>query len=304
MDTVIETIDLSKVYYSDFRRTTTHALHNVALSVKRGEIFALLGLNGAGKSTLMKIMLDLIRPTSGEIMLFGKPIRSSHWKHKVGYLPELFAAPKFMTAEDILLYLGELGGLKRKELTTRVYDVLRTVDLFDSRNQKINTFSKGMILRLGVAQSLLNQPELLFLDEPTDGLDPSGRKMMRDLIIELANKGITVLLNSHLLSEVELLAHRVGILHKGKVVIQGKLSEIIPQNHHFEVEVSQNPQLGDDWICRPDGSGWKCKIADIEKLQETLTKLQSKSIPVLSVVSSRTSLEEIFFRYISEDSNV
>jgi len=303
MSSIIETHNLSKTYRTNFGKRRILALHEVSLKVQQGEIFALLGLNGAGKSTLIKTLLDHVRPTSGQAFLFGEPIRSSNkWKHRVGYLPELFSAPKLMNANQVLRYLGELSGLKGKNLAARVDETLQKVGLGDASNQKVNTFSKGMVLRLGIAQALLHQPELLLLDEPTEGLDPLGRKMIRNLLTELSCNGVTILLNSHLLSEIELVAHRIAILHKGHLVAQGKLSDLLPQDQRFEVEVSLNPSLNDSWQFHPAGSNWLCEVQGYE-LQHLVSALETKAIPVLAVRPIRTSLEDVFFSYISQSSD-
>jgi ABC-2 type transport system ATP-binding protein len=298
---IVETRSLSKTYRSDFGRKSVQALQDLSLSVYQGEIFALLGLNGAGKSTLMKILLDLVRPTSGEVRVFGETLKSYHWRRKVGYLPELFAVPRFMTALNVLRYLGELSGIKGNALSVRIDEMIVRVGLSEAANRQVHTFSKGMVLRLGVAQALLHQPQILFLDEPTEGLDPLGRKMVRTLLIDLANSGVTILLNSHLLSEVELVAHRVGILHKGRLRAQGKLSELLPQNQHFEVEVAENPSLEGPWTFLQVRSGWTSEVQGSEQLQQLLAALKSRSVPVLAVKPVRTTLEDVFFNYISGD---
>lgn len=303
MHPIIETRSLSKTYRSDFGRKTVDALCQVSFTVSQGEIFALLGLNGAGKSTLMKILLDLVRPSSGEVRLFGKSVDNDHWRRRLGYLPELFAAPKSMTAGHVLRYLGELSGLKGKELAVRVDEVLETARLREAVHWKVHTFSKGMVLRLGIAQALLHRPELLFLDEPTEGLDPAGRKMIRNLLIDLANNGVTIFLNSHILAEIELVAHRIGILQKGRLVAQGELSELIPRNQGFEVEVPIDPRLISHWQFLQTSAGWTCEVPSPEALQQLLALLKSHSISVLSVKPTRKTLEDVFFNYISEGSS-
>jgi ABC-2 type transport system ATP-binding protein len=302
MSSIIETHNLSKTYSTNFGRHRVSALNEVSFQVQQGEVFALLGLNGAGKSTLIKTVLDLVRPTSGQAFLFGEPVRSAAWKRRVGYLPELFSAPKFMNAQQVLRYLGELSGLKGKNLVGRIDETLQKVGLSDASNQKTNSFSKGMVLRLGIAQALLHQPELLLLDEPTEGLDPLGRKIIRNLLTELSSKGVTILLNSHLLSEVELVAHRIAILHKGRLVAQGKLTDLLPQDQRFEVEVSLNPPLNGPWQFHPVGSNWLTEVQGYE-LQHLVSALEAKAVSVLAVRPIRTSLEDVFFSYISQSSD-
>ncbi len=299
---IIETHNLSKTYSANFGRRRVTALHDVSLELQRGEIFALLGLNGAGKSTLIKILLDLVRPTSGQAFLFGKAVRSAAWKHRVGYLPELFSVHKWMNAKQVLRYLGELSGLKGKNLVKRVDETLQKVGLNDVSHQKVSTFSRGMVLRLGIAQAVLHQPELLLLDEPTEGLDPLGREMVRNLLTELSTNGVTILLNSHLLSEVELIAHRIAILHKGNLVAQGELHDLLPRDQRFEVEVALKPVLNDSWQFHPAGSNWQCEV-QAHELQQLVSALEAKAVPVLAVKPIRTSLEDVFFSFISESSD-
>ena len=300
MNPVIETDHLAKVYRTKLGKPSITALNEVSLTVAQGEIFALLGLNGAGKSTLTKILLDLVRPTSGTVSLFGQPVSSGRWKSKVGYLPELFQAPKGLTAKALLRYIGELSGLRGKTLSGRIDEILETVGLRNALFQKVDTFSKGMVLRLGIAQAMLHEPPLLLLDEPTEGLDPLGRKTIRGLLIELRGKGTTILLNSHLLSEIELVADRIAILHRGQIVAIGAMTELLPQNHQFEVEVSLNPSLPGSWQFQQQASSWLCEVQGSDQLQQLLSALQSKSIPVVAVRSTRTTLEDVFFSYVRD----
>lgn len=301
MSTVIEIRQLSKTYKQFFKRTGVVALHNVSLAVQEGEIFGLLGLNGAGKSTLIKILLNLVRPTFGEAFLFGKAVTSRNWNNSVGYLPELFSASGTMNARQVLRYLGELSGLRGKSLTLQIENNLQKLGLAEVSLQKLNTFSKGMILRLGIAQALLHSPRLLFLDEPTEGLDPDGRRLIRALLIELSANGVTILLNAHALSEIELVAHRIGILHKGQLVAEGKLSDLMPQDQRLEIRVSSNPGMNDKWYFQPQGPHWIFE-SQASELPQLFSMLEAKSIPILAVRPIRTTLEDVFFSYLSENS--
>jgi ABC-2 type transport system ATP-binding protein len=207
-----------------------------------------------------------------------------------------------MSAKQVLRYLGELSGLNGTNLAARVDETLQKVGLSDASNRKVNTFSKGMVLRLGIAQALLHQPELLLLDEPTEGLDPLGRKMVRNLLTDLSSNGVTILLNSHLLSEIELVAHRIAILHKGRLAAEGKLHDLLPRDQRFEVEVSGNPSLDHSWQFHRAGSSWLCKVQG-DELHRVLLALEAKAVRVLAVRPLRTSLEDVFFSYVSESSD-
>ena len=215
-------------------------------------------------------------------------------------MPELFRTPKDMGGEDLLRYLGTLSGLKGRVLATRITQTLGEVGLSNVGSQKSSTYSKGMMLRLGIAQALLHSPRLVFLDEPTEGLDPLGRRAIRDLLISLRSNGTCVFLNSHLLSEIELVADRVAILHHGKVVTQGRLTELLPHDNFFEIDVAVNPQDGNPWTFTPDRLVWTHTIQGHLHLNELLLSLGSRSIPVLAVRPARTTLEDVFFSYVGE----
>ena len=297
---VIEIHQLSKTYTSNFSRRSVVAVQDVSFQVGQGEIFAMLGLNGAGKSTVIKMLLDLVRPSSGQALLFGEPVQTHRWKGNVGYLPELFRAPESMTARQVLWYLAELSGLRGKQIATNVDSVLEQVDLKEAERRKINTYSKGMVLRLGLAQALLRQPRLLILDEPTEGLDPLGRNMVRGLLTRLSHEGVSVMLNSHLLSEIELVAHRVAILRRGKLVAQGKLHDLLPHDERFEVEIARAPEGDGSW--QPTGQGTGClRDVPVGELPSLLASLDASSVPLVAVRAKRTTLEDIFFTFISKD---
>ena len=298
MISAIETIGLTKIYTGRGSRNACPALDAVSFAVEAGQIIAILGLNGAGKSTLIKILLDLVRPTSGEAFLFGKSVRSHLWKELVGYLPESFQPPPGFTARTLLHHLGRLSGLHGRKLADRTGTVLGLVGLTENRSQRIRTLSKGMLVRLGIAQAFLHEPRLLFLDEPTEGLDPAARKLVRNLLLDLRANGTTVLLNSHLLSEIEFVADRVIILHRGKVVANGTLAELLPPDDSFEVESPTEPGIG-KWEFRSAGSSWVCEVPSLRELNQLLSELNAKSIRVTAVKPKRTTLEDVFFSYVS-----
>lgn len=296
--TLIEINSVSKDYRTGLGKSRVHALSDVSMKVKEGEVVAVLGLNGAGKSTLAKVILDLVRPSAGEVLLFSRPVREQKWKGQIGYLPELFAAPKGMNAVQVLRSLGELSGMKGKRLSSRMDEILALLGLTDVADRRIETFSRGMTLRLGIAQALLHEPRLLFLDEPTEGLDPFGRKLIRNLLKSLAGNGITVVLNSHLLSEVELVADRIAILHRGKLVVEGELGKLLPADERFEIQVDTNPAL-EGWEFENEGAGWSCEVRGSEKLRELLTQLHAHGHQA-QVIPRRSTLEEVFFSYLKD----
>jgi ABC-2 type transport system ATP-binding protein len=302
MGAVVEVVGLSKVYKHFASGEGITALDNVSLSVVEGEVFALLGLNGAGKTSLIKIILDLVRPTTGHTLLFGNKASRREWKGQVGYLPEMFQPPKDYTSESLLTYFGKLSGLDATNLAHRINETLETVGLSEVRTKTIGSFSKGMVLRLGVAQAMLHKPRILFLDEPTDGMDPLGRKVIRELIVQLRREGSTVFLNSHLLSEVELIASRVAILNRGHVVVVGTLEELLPRDNRFEIEIDTDPtRLLPRSEFMPRGDSWIAIASAPEHLKRILADLDAHDIRVAGVRPVRTTLEDVFFSYIHRE---
>ena len=235
---VLEIDNLSKQFPGHHGGTV--ALSGVSLSIGRGEVVGLLGLNGAGKSTLLRCALGLVRPTTGDAKLFGHPSASVRGRVKVGYLPEGFEPPATMSGLQVLRLLGGLNALHGNHLAQRIESVRISVDLADLA-KKTGRYSKGMKVRLGLAQALLNEPEFLVLDEPTDGLDPNGIRMVRHLISESCARGISCLVSSHQLSEVELVADRVVILHHGVIVREGSLEELIRRGTKHLITVTSRP---------------------------------------------------------------
>jgi len=205
---VIETINLSKIYEND------KGCRDINIAVPKGEIYGFLGPNGAGKSTFIKTIVGLLFPTSGTARILGRPIGDIEAKKKIGYLPELFKYQEWMTGLDLLSFHSALYKLDKKAAAIKIEEVLEIVNLKGAEKSKIGTYSKGMQQRIGIASALLCDPELLFLDEPTSALDPIGRKEVRDIMVELKNRGKTVFLNSHLLSEVEMVCDSAAIISK------------------------------------------------------------------------------------------
>ncbi len=220
--------ELTKDYQVGFwRRRPYRALDRLSLGVDAGEIFGLLGPNGAGKTTTLKLLTELIFPTEGEIELLGRPPGDLSLKRRIGYLPENPYFYDHLTAEELLHYYGRLFGLSRAERRSRVGRLLDEVGIGPERKFELRRFSKGMIQRVGLAQALLNEPELVLLDEPMSGLDPLGRREVRELILRLRDRGCTVIFSSHILSDAETLCSRVGILAAGRLVGEGPLKEIL-----------------------------------------------------------------------------
>ena len=218
---------VSKVYKAGpFARGGMPAVRDVTLAVPRGSVFALLGPNRAGKTTLVKLLLSLARPTTGSVIRLGEPIAARHTLGKIGYMHENHAFPRYLSAGEVLAFYGGLSGVPTDELPARVSALLERVVLSDRRHEPISRFSKGMVQRLGLAQALVNEPELLILDEPTEGLDLLGRQLLREVVREFKKSGRTVLLVSHVLGEVQELCDQAAVLVGGSVAFRGKLADL------------------------------------------------------------------------------
>src|SRR5215210_300367 len=210
-----------------WRRRPYRALHGLTLSVEQGEVFGFLGPNGAGKTTTLKLLLQLIFPTAGRAEILGMPAGDVDVKRRIGYLPESPYFYDYLTAEELLTYFAALTGYDRNERTRRVASLLDEVGIAGERRLQLRKFSKGMLQRVGIAQALLNDPDLVILDEPMSGLDPLGRRDVRALILRLRDRGCTVFFSSHVLSDAEALCSRVAILANGRLVASGRLTEIL-----------------------------------------------------------------------------
>ena len=214
-----------------------HALQGIDLQIPRGSVFGLLGPNGAGKTTLVKILLGIAFPSGGSASVLGKPPGDVSALARIGYLPENHRYPAHLTGEQVLHHFGRLSGIRQPERGRRVTEMLRRVRLEEWRGTRTHKYSKGMMQRLGMAQAVFNEPDLLILDEPTDGVDPIGRHELRDLVLEQKQRGATIFLNSHLLSEVERLCDRVAILKQGRLVRHGTLDDLTRRTEGHEVIV-------------------------------------------------------------------
>ena len=227
MTPVIETTGLRKIFRDFWRRPTVCAVDSLNLTIQPGEVFGLLGPNGSGKSTTIKMLLGLLHPTAGTVSVLGRSPSDIFIKHRIGYLPENTHLHRFLTPRETLRYYGSLFGLDRRTCRDRGEALLEMVDLADVADRPIDGFSKGMARRVGIAQALINAPDLLILDEPTSGLDPVACREVKDLVRALANGGVTVLMTSHLLADVEHVCDRVAIMHRGLVQAEGAVGDLL-----------------------------------------------------------------------------
>ena len=224
----IEIEALTKHYTTGFWRPRPYpALHDLTLAVEQGEVFGFLGPNGAGKTTTLKLLMQLIYPTSGHARILGKPVGDVAVKHRIGYLPEQPYFYDYLTAEELLAYFASLFGADAATARTRASALLDEVGIGAERRLQLRKFSKGMLQRVGIAQALINEPEVVFLDEPMSGLDPLGRREIRELILTLRDKGCTVFFSSHVLADAEALCSRVAVMANGKLSATGRLSDLV-----------------------------------------------------------------------------
>ncbi len=240
----VEIVDLVKDFRTSFRRQPLRAVDGVSIRIQPGEVYGLIGPNGSGKSTTMKALLGLVAPTAGRCAIFGKDSLKTDSRHDVGFLPENPYFYKHLTGAETLRFYGRLCGLKGKALAARVDELLALVDLEGARDRRIGGYSKGMLQRIGLAQALVQEPRLVILDEPTAGVDPVGSRQIRDLILKLRERGITVFLCSHLLEQVQEVCDHVGIIFRGKMVKEGRLDELIAIEDQTEIVLRDaSPEL-------------------------------------------------------------
>ena len=283
------------------------ALRGVSLEIAPGEIFGLLGRNGAGKTTLVKILLDLVRPSAGTTRLLGVPSRSVRARREVGYLPEDHRFPDYHTGESALRFYGGLMGMSNAQLRARARDVLGVVDLAGTAKRKVRAFSKGMKQRLALAQALLSDPKLLFLDEPTDGVDPVGRAKIRGLPDEQKRLGRTIFLNSHLLSEVEQLCDRVAILDQGLLVRCGTIAELTEAEHTFTITTAAPPppevvaQVARLAVSvQVTETGLEVALGDDAAIDAVVDLLRARGVGLRGLSGKRHTLEAVFLESVKE----
>jgi ABC-2 type transport system ATP-binding protein len=307
---------LGKTYRSGVGRRPVRALDGLDLTVPRGTVFGLLGPNGAGKTTLVKLALGIAFPTAGRVAILGRPAGDVDARGRTGYLPENHRYPAHLTGQQVLDFFGRLSGIREPERSRRVEALLRRVRMDEWRATPVRRYSKGMMQRLGMAQAILNEPDLLILDEPTDGVDPVGRQELRDLLLEQKARGATIFLNSHLLSEVERVCDRVAILKDGRLVREGHVDDLTRPESVWEIEV----RAADPERLRPipatvpgltlppahpdeprePGSAVLEQRGDIASLNRALDALRAAGVLIAAVRPRRASLEDVFVRVVRD----
>jgi ABC-2 type transport system ATP-binding protein len=291
---IIETRDLVKQYGK------IEALRGVGLGVEKGEIFGLLGQNGAGKTTMVKILLGITRATSGMANLLGEPSGTPPVRKRVGYLPEDHRFPDYHTGWSLLDFYGALLEVPARVRRRRIEEMLELVGLKGRMHSKIRTFSKGMKQRLGIAQAIFHDPEVIFLDEPTDGVDPIGRREIRGLLQRLKAERKTIFLNSHLLGEVELICDRVAILQRGELIREGDIAALTRQRGLFQIGLAAGQQLPREELermgyqVRRAGELWEVGLDEGHEIDPVVDLLRARRLSIRHLAEKRQTLEDLF----------
>ena len=300
----IQTTGLRKQFSGGLKGKGVVALNDVSLTVNHGDIFGLLGPNGAGKTTLVKILLGSLNATAGTASVNGHDCRRWQARRKIGFLPENHRFPNYQTGMQMLLHYGGMAGMARSDIRRKAQDLLALVGMDEWQKTKIKKYSKGMMQRLGLAQALLNDPDIIFLDEPTDGVDPIGRSEIRDVLLKLKKEGKTIFLNSHLLAEVEMICDHVAILDKGKLIKSGPVSGLISSKPSFKIETDAFPDnlvesfKADFPSAVIDGTTIVITLEDAKRINRVVDWLRKNAVDILAVVPQRISLEESFMKLI------
>ncbi|HWQ32919.1 MAG TPA: ABC transporter ATP-binding protein [Blastocatellia bacterium] len=305
----IEIRNLTKDYPVGFwKKRMVRSLDGLSLDVAQGETFGFLGPNGAGKTTTLKILMRLIYPTAGNALILGCPLDDMKMRARIGYLPEQPYFYDYLTAREFLVYCGRLFDLPRRAAAARAEELLGRVGLAEAADKHLRRFSKGMLQRVGLAQALVNDPEVLFLDEPMSGLDPLGRREVRDLIANLREQGKTVFFSSHVLSDVEALCDRVAILNRGRLIECGRLSEILSRSgSEMEIIVSNVSEVtlaelrGLATAIVPTAEGARIRVRSEFEVERVLAIVHRGQGRLVSVGPVRESLEDLFVREVSGD---
>ncbi len=266
----IETFSLTKIFPDWWGRAKVIAVDDLNLRIRHNEVYGLLGPNGSGKTTTLKMLLGLLHPSRGKSLMLGREISDSEVKGKIGYLPEESYLYKYLNARETLDFYGRIFGLPGQVRKARIEALLEMVGLSGMSNRAVGTYSKGMQRRIGLAQALINDPDLLILDEPTSGMDPIGTRQMKDLIIELASRGKTILLCSHLLADVEDVCNRIGIMYGGKMQVEGKVEDLLSHSQEYEIKTGSLSSDAVEQIRRVvEQNGQSCEISNpMDKLED------------------------------------
>jgi len=311
MGEIIDIRGVHKTYKSGIFGRRVHALRGVDLRIGEGEIFGLLGPNGAGKSTLVKIFMSVIRSTKSSGTVLGAKIGDKKTLSTIGYLPEHHRFPPYLTSRQMVEHFGALSGVPRRQRRRRALELLEVVGMKDWADDKIGSYSKGMRQRAGLAQSLINDPKLVVLDEPTDGVDPTGRRDIREILVRLKGEGRTVFLNSHLLSELEMVCDRVAIMVKGLVRTQGTIEELTDDQRYYQIRVAPDQRGAALETARKVFGDATGELADTKdsiridttepaRVQPVIDAIRGSGVDLHAVIPHRPSLEDLFMQVVTD----
>ena len=309
-DTIIEINGLSKTYRDGFwGRKKIAALKQVSFQVARGEIFGLLGPNGAGKTTLIKILLGIVRKTAGDARVLGFRAGSRQTRKQIGYLPESHQIPRHLNGKHTLEYYGGLSGMSAGDVKRRGTQILEQVGLARWANTSVKKYSKGMKQRLGLAQAILHQPDLVVLDEPTDGVDPGGRADIRRILRQLSDQGVTIFLNSHLIQEIELVCDRVAILNQGSLVCVSGVEELTKDTRirmqlagpESAIRAALGTHLEDLELLSEDL--WQARLGTLnqQEIDKAIDVLRQQSVSIQAITQDSSSLEQAFLQLVQHE---
>ncbi|RMH27870.1 MAG: ABC transporter ATP-binding protein [Candidatus Hydrogenedentota bacterium] len=298
---VVQVKDLVVEYVQG--RTVTRALDGISFEIREGECVGFVGANGAGKSTTIKTLMGFIFPTSGEVCVFGQPAGSVESRRRIGYLPEVALYYPFMKARELLELYGGLHGLTRQQLKQRIPELLRELGLDGKGEVLLRNFSKGMQQRLGIAQAIISDPDLMIFDELSSGLDPVGRYDLRKVLLKLKERGKTIFFSSHELTEVESLCDRVIIIHKGRIVTEATVQELLKPLNIFEISFAWNgstplPEAVARHSPTREGDVWRVLIRDVNEYAQAVTALANSGAKILATASKSQSLEDYFISLV------
>jgi ABC-2 type transport system ATP-binding protein len=301
----IETSDLTKVYRSRWKRREVRAVDGISLRVARGTIFGLLGPNGAGKTTFVKMLLSSVRPTAGSALIFGRDARDPEARRPIGYLPENHRFPTYFTGAGMLDFYAALSGMEAAQRRKLIPEMLDLVGLDRWGSVRIGKYSKGMLQRLGLAQALIHSPTMLILDEPTDGVDPVGRRQIRDVLTRCEEQGVTIFINSHLLAEVETFCREVAIVNKGKVALSGKMHDLTA-GKGYRLTVAEAPEaVVDDLRAKATSMAMRNGFVDFQfatrqSVNEAVGLLRAQHCEIEALVPTTSTLEDVFVRTVAQ----
>jgi ABC-2 type transport system ATP-binding protein len=305
---IVRVSEVTKDFRPGLGLRRKRVLHGISFGVREGEIFGFVGPNGAGKTTTLKVLMGLIRPTSGRASILGHDVRETAFRRHVGFLPENPYFYEFLTGREILAFYARLSGLPRTGRDERVATLLEQVGLAHAADARLRTYSKGMLQRVGIAQAIVHDPRVVFLDEPMSGLDPIGRKEIRDLILRLRAEGKTVFMNTHILSDVELVCDRVAIIARGRIVHEGAIDAFLGTGEReTDIVLGQLPPdaaigLEERWGAqlRPVGDRVEVRVRE-KDVDSVLQAVLASGASVVSITPHRVSLESVFLSAVRGD---